>query len=68
MEIIGIREWQRVLGKRKMMNDTFPYIDEKNKKGGKKFYKESCSDFFTYIQIKKSEPLSIIVKIFKKVD
>ena len=31
------------------MNDTFPYIDEKNKKGGKKFCKESCSDFFTYI-------------------
>ena len=50
------------------MNNTFPYIDEKNKKGGKKFYKESCSDFFTYIQIKKSEPLSIIVKIIKKGD
>lgn len=31
------------------MDDTFPYIDEKNKKGGKKFCKESCSDFFTYI-------------------
>ena len=39
------------------MNDTFSYIDEKNKKGGKKFYKESCSDFYTYIQVRELKVL-----------
>ena len=39
------------------MNDTFPYIDEKNKKGGKKFYKESFVPIFSLIYRLKNQNL-----------